>query len=600
MKNKDKHTFHIPVMGLGFTVDTPVKVAKYGISSVISIVDDFMIEKMREAYCRMFNKPFNPISRKSEDFRAERITSYLNLIDEVVKEKFEELKNSIHEKSHELEKYFDMLPDFSGLKQKYKDLVQNNHSIKEIQAWLHKNLSLGSIDVNIMTKLDKPNFNKKEQLPVEFNDAHAALRGFAKSNLNSSIVLSAGMNPRLYGYMEKFNDFFPDEEGNLKKKITLKVSDYRSALIQGKFLAKKGLWVSEFRIESGLNCGGHAFASDGFLLGPILVEFKNKREELIQTLFEIYEKGLKNKNRLSPGKPSEIMFTAQGGVGTAEEHQFLVDHYNLDSIGWGSPFLLVPEVSIVDDETRELLRAAREEDLYLSSISPLGVPFNSLKGSSQDIITMERVEAGKPGSPCPKKYLVSNTEFTENYICTASSQYQKIKLKELDENDLSAEDHKKQFNKIVEKSCLCVGLSASALIVNKMPPESKEKSVAVCPGPNLAYFSEIVSLKQMIDHIYGRINIIKRNDRPNLFIKEIKIYIDYFKNKIEESSKPITDKQAKYFDLFQKNMMDGIEYYKELFSSVKENFEDIKSDVLRELEELEFELKNINLVLVEI
>ena len=77
--------------------------------------------------------------------------------------------------------------------------------------------------------------------------------------------------------------FFLDENGYLKKKIILKVSDYRSALIQGNFLAKKGLWVSEYRIESGLNCGGHAFATDGFLLGPILEEFKDKKEDLVES-----------------------------------------------------------------------------------------------------------------------------------------------------------------------------------------------------------------------------------------------------------------------------------------------------------------------------
>ena len=32
-----EHTFHIPVMGLAYTVDSPVKVARFGISSVISI-----------------------------------------------------------------------------------------------------------------------------------------------------------------------------------------------------------------------------------------------------------------------------------------------------------------------------------------------------------------------------------------------------------------------------------------------------------------------------------------------------------------------------------------------------------------------------------
>ena len=68
------------------------------------------------------------------------------------------------------------------------------------------------------------------------------------------------------------------------KKIILKVSDYRSAIIQGKFFAKKGLWVSEYRIESGLNCGGHAFPTQGYLMGPILEEFKKNIDSLFQKL----------------------------------------------------------------------------------------------------------------------------------------------------------------------------------------------------------------------------------------------------------------------------------------------------------------------------
>jgi hypothetical protein len=33
-----------------------------------------------------------------------------------------------------------------------------------------------------MTKVDKDNYKKNEQLPVMYNDAHASLRGFAKVN----------------------------------------------------------------------------------------------------------------------------------------------------------------------------------------------------------------------------------------------------------------------------------------------------------------------------------------------------------------------------------------------------------------------------------
>ena len=40
---KSPHTFHIPVMGLAYTIDSPIRVAHYGISSVISIADDELI-----------------------------------------------------------------------------------------------------------------------------------------------------------------------------------------------------------------------------------------------------------------------------------------------------------------------------------------------------------------------------------------------------------------------------------------------------------------------------------------------------------------------------------------------------------------------------
>ena len=485
----------------------------------------------------------------------------------------------------------DMLPEYSELKLSYKRFSQKNYSKKELKEWIQNNLIPGSADVNIMTKVDKENYYKNEKLPTEYNDAHAALRGFANSNLNSSIILSAGINPRLYGYFETFDDFYPDENGYLKKKIVLKVSDYRSAIIQGKFLAKKGLWISEYRIESGLNCGGHAFASDGYLMGPILEEFRIQKETLIQTTHEILKLSLKNKNRVYPDSPMDVKITAQGGVGTSEEHQFLLDYYQLDSVGWGTPFLLVPEVTNVDSDTLKMLTEAKDDDLYLSKISPLGVPFNSLRGNTKDIEKMELAAKGRPGSSCPRKYLISNTEFTEKPICPASRQYQNLKLKEFDSSNLNDEEYKKRYNKLVEKSCICVGLETSALLRNEIDTKVDGNAVSICPGPNMAYFSEIVSLQKMADHIYGRTNIITRDDRPNMFIKEISIYINYLKEKIDEAEKPISEKELKYFSAFQQNMNDGIEYYKDLFANIMVTSEEAKFDILNDLEILRGRIK---------
>lgn len=581
---KKLHSFHIPVMGIGFTIDTPLKVSAYGIDSVISLVDDILLEKLRGMYCARFKLPYDEITDKMEDFRAKRITSYLNLINDLASQKFEALKNATIEMGNEIKEYFSMLPDGTELKQEFKALTEKYLNINEIGQWVKENLSMGSIDVNIMTKLDKENYLKNEKLPVYYNDAHAALRGYANSDLESSIVLSAGLNPRLYGYFEQFEDFFPDENGYIKKKIVLKVSDYRSAFIQGKFLAKKGLWVSEYRVESGLNCGGHAFATDGYLMGPILAEFRDKREELTGALHDILVKALGQKDRTLPQKKVPIKITAQGGVGTAEEHQFLIEHYNLDSVGWGSPFLLVQDVTNVDGQTRTKLGEAKEDDLYLSDVSPLGVPFNSMRGNTKDIVKFAKIAEGRPGSPCPKKYLVSNKEYTEKSICTASRQYQSRKLKNLEKEGLPPAEYQKQFDKIVDKSCICVGLGTPALLVNNLDTKVEGNGVSVCPGPNLAYFSKMMSLKEMVDHIYGRANMITRTDRPNLFVKELNIYIDYLKDKIDEAKTSLTEKQEKYFLSFSENLKEGINYYNGLFESLKGFFEETRSTVLTDLE----------------
>ncbi|HRZ75592.1 MAG TPA: hypothetical protein P5335_11715, partial [Flavobacterium sp.] len=228
------HTFHIPVMGLAFTIDSPIRVAHYGIDSVISIADDELIEKMNAFYAEKFQIPYQEITKKINDYRAKRITSYLNLVDKVVKEKFELYKTELAHSKTSLEHFIAMLPTKSELKTKLDIFLSEGISCpSQLKTFLEKNLFPGSIDVNIMTKLDKDNFDGNEQLPVEFNDAHAALRGFVNSTVESSLVLSAGMNPRLFTYMEQFDVFYPTADGFLKKKIILKVSDYRSALIQG-------------------------------------------------------------------------------------------------------------------------------------------------------------------------------------------------------------------------------------------------------------------------------------------------------------------------------------------------------------------------------
>ncbi|NGY36063.1 hypothetical protein FQU23_000885 [Flavobacterium sp. XN-5] len=565
---KPVHTFHIPVMGLAYTIDSPIRVAKYGISSVISIIDDDLIEKMNAFYSSKFNLPYQEITQKIHDYRAERITSYLNLVDKIVKEKFDNFKNELAESKLALENYIDMLPNKSEIKIGLQHLIDEGVAFKDnIKNFLENNLTAGEIDVNIMTKIDKDNFDKNEQLSTEFNDAHASLRGFANSTLTSSVVLSAGMNPRLYSYFENFDVFFPNSKNKLSKKIILKVSDFRSAMIQGNFLAKKGLWVSEYRIESGLNCGGHAFATEGFLLGPILEEFKQKKEELVQSAHELMVKALSIKGKYVPEIPLELKITVQGGVGTAAEHDFLVEHYQVDSVGWGTPFLLVPEATSVDDDTRKLLAKAKEEDLYLSHISPLGIPFNTLRGTTNEKLKQKRIQENNAGSSCPKKFLALSKEYGAKGICSASKKFQDFKLEELEEkkDTLTAAMFENAKNKITEKSCLCVGLANASYLENDIKIKGQAQGVVICPGPNMAYFDQEVSLSKMVQHIYGNASVMNTANRPNMFVKELKMYIDYLQSEICGVSEEITKGQIKKWNSFKNNLIEGIGYYQSLF-----------------------------------
>lgn len=593
MTNSNDHKFHIPVLGIGFSVDAPVKVAKYGISSVLSIVDDTLLEKLRCHYLTKYNQPYIPITNKDEDSRARRITAYLNLVNQIVKDQFEALKNSAFEYGSEISKYFEMLPDMSNLKIKYQKMLasKNVTIIQKLQKWLRENIKPGSIDVNIMTKVDKTNYNSDGTArPIAYNDAHSALRGYALSDLESSIIFSAGMNPRLYSYLATFSDFYPRSNGSFKKKITIKVSDFRSALIQGKFLAKKGLWVSEYRIESGLNCGGHAFATDGLLLGPILEEFKNKKEELFRSVRELLYQALNKKKIDFNDDNLTVDITVQGGVGKSTEQEFLIRRYGVKSVGWGSPFLLVPEVMNVDEDTLQKLSAAGEQDIYLSNISPLGVPFNNLRDNSKDQEKMKRISIGKPGSPCTKRFLAFNNEIAGKHLCTASTTFLKQKIKELKKKFVKDDELKKEYDKIVEKTCLCEGLTVSALTVNNIEPAKQSRAVSVCPGPNLAYFSAISSLKEMVDHIYGRINLIKDPDRPNLFIKELRQYVDYFQAKVSESLEPLSAQTEEFLKTFKENLMEGIRYYKKIIPELLEEKESLRQKIKEELEALECRL----------
>ena len=63
---RSAHTFHIPVMGTAFTAETPLRVAQYGINSVIALADDVLLERLRKIYSQRHNLSYQEI--KNWDF----------------------------------------------------------------------------------------------------------------------------------------------------------------------------------------------------------------------------------------------------------------------------------------------------------------------------------------------------------------------------------------------------------------------------------------------------------------------------------------------------------------------------------------------------
>lgn len=590
------HSFHIPVMGTSYTADTPARVAPFGISSVVSLVDDLLLERFRSYYAQEFSLPYEPIPRKAEDGRARRITAYLDTLSEVVRIRFEKIKAQPFFHKNDKATYFELLPDSHPLRALYGKLLALHADHAEraaLEAELNSAMRPGSIDVNIMVKLDRmPPAIGGEVLSEEHSDAKAALRGFAKSCLSgSSVVFSAGINQGLYNYMAQFRDFYRDASGCLRKKIVVKVSDFRSALVQGKFLARKGLEVSEFRIESGLNCGGHAFPSQGQLLPVILKEIREKREQLDQfkpAIAKYYQAmGWDAEAVLKAPAPR---VTVQGGIGTHAEDRRMTEYYNIDGTGWGSPFLLVPEASPVDAYTREQLAASTPEDLYLSEASPLGVLFNNLRRSGSEQWHQKRIAEGRPGSACPKGFLQNNTEFTDHVICTASHLYQRRKLEEIAALEASEERKAALRERLYQKACICDHLGNSGLIFLGLETMDKAPQ-AICPGPNIAWFNRTYSLREMVDHIYGRIADLTPRERPHMFAKEVEMYGDWFAMQVGfwEGDKDY----AAWLRTAAANLFEGMDYCVEVAKEIPypgENLASIPESVAKERVRLQEQL----------
>lgn len=102
-------------------MDSPVKVARFGIASVVSIVEDRLIELMCKQQYPAIGPAYFPNTTKEKNCREKRITDYRNLLQKIVHMQVGKLRKTAFEQGSEILKYFEMLPHGYILGRKYHD-----------------------------------------------------------------------------------------------------------------------------------------------------------------------------------------------------------------------------------------------------------------------------------------------------------------------------------------------------------------------------------------------------------------------------------------------------------------------------------------------
>ncbi|HEX5169232.1 MAG TPA: hypothetical protein VFW11_08655, partial [Cyclobacteriaceae bacterium] len=87
---------------------------------------------------------------------------------------------------------------------------------------------------------------------------------------------------------------------------------------------------------------------------------------------------------------------------------------------------------------------------------------------------------------------------------------------------------------------------------------------------------------------YGRSNIIRHNDRPHMFVKELQLNIEYLKEKLEtEDAKVVKDAHN-----YASSLIQGIAYYLNMAEAIEED-ENRRNIFIMNLKEQEDALKRL-------
>jgi hypothetical protein len=72
------------------------------------------------------------------------------------------------------------------------------------------------------------------------------------------------------------------------------------------------------------------------------------------------------------------------------------------------------------------------------------------------------------------------------------------------------------------------------------------------------------------------------------------MYINYFDDELKKNMDSLTTKKVRYFQLFQTNLLQGVDYYKRLMPSLKNEAERYLEEMKEELNQFENTIKNMS------
>jgi hypothetical protein len=85
--------------------------------------------------------------------------------------------------------------------------------------------------------------------------------------------------------------------------------------------------------------------------------------------------------------------------------------------------------------------------------------------------------------------------------------------------------------------------------------------------------------------------LISVSDRPNVFVNELRLYINYLKNETGKRLGSLTTNEHRYLTRFRRNLQEGIEYYRSLVPAMAKETDRYRSIMWMQLRELELELE---------